>query len=269
MESRKESRTERALRSDVVADAFKGFRLWRVVDGKLISQTNDTVWPRDHALAATVNTSRAYWGVGRRGVYYVPMVLFVSFVIVSIVASTTLEGIAESGGAPRWLAGLASNSAVAGVVTGLISACLFWAFSFGYPLLRSYIAKRTGTVVVPGVSTPGIYAMKRLEDVEDDLIFADATEMTVRGSVWLWGDTIEHERGVKGEFAYPDVIMEVSCAGCFEWFPIEQCVDELWTPRHGGCTVSPRWIQRWRPAGITELRVAVPQWFQPIAEVQT
>ena len=257
MENRPDSQVGRA------ADAFRGFRLWRVVDGNLLSQTNDTVWPRDHALEATVHTGRAYWGLVGNGVYLIPIALFTSSALMAILVIAALEDIAETGNAPQWLANIANHSTFSGAAAGLLAACLCWAFSFGYPLLRSYLAKRTGNVVIPGESTPGIFAMKRLVDVEDDYIFADATQMAVRGSVWLWGGTIEHERGVKGEFAYPDTILDVSCVGCFGWVPIEQYVDESRPPKHPDCGIrSSMSLDKWGPAGLAELQATAPQWFE-------
>ena len=38
-----------------------GYRLWRLRDGELYSQTNDTVWPRGHALQARAGMSLKDW----------------------------------------------------------------------------------------------------------------------------------------------------------------------------------------------------------------
>ena len=78
-------------------------------------------------------------------------------------------------------------------------------------LTKSWIAvvfRRNRGAVTPGANTPGIFAMRRLEDVDGNLLpaavaMSDKVQIIVRGSVLSWGDTIEHEDGVKGELAYP------------------------------------------------------------------
>ena len=49
-------------------EVFRGFRLWRVVDGQLRSWTNDTVWPTGHALVAEPHVDwrrlgENFWGL--------------------------------------------------------------------------------------------------------------------------------------------------------------------------------------------------------------
>jgi hypothetical protein len=58
----------------------------------------------------------------------------------------------------------------------------------------------------------GIYAAKRLEQLPREAYVVTAATAVV-GSVAVWGKVIDHERGYRVEFAYPDRIRLV-CAGC-------------------------------------------------------
>ena len=90
--------------------------------------------------------------------------------------------------------------------------CLLSPLSFtsdAPPLSPVVKARLMGLVVVAGSNTPGIYAMRWQSDVQDWDDQSAPGQALVRGTVWLWGDTIEHEYGVKGEFAYPGAITDV------------------------------------------------------------
>ena len=53
--------TPEACTSPDGIEAFRGYRLWRLVAGQLRSHRNDTVWPRGRALAARARLGTAYW----------------------------------------------------------------------------------------------------------------------------------------------------------------------------------------------------------------
>lgn len=120
-----------------------------------------------------------------------------------------------------------------------------------------------GQVVVPGSNTPGIYAMRWVEDVQSGEMTVERGGVVVRGTVWIWGETIEHELGVKGEFGYPGTISEVFCERCYGWMPIAAYTTELSPPAHQSCHVIGLSTRqgRWKPAGLAELRSRAPQWF--------
>ena len=44
----------------------------------------------------------------------------------------------------------------------------------------------------------------------------------VRGQVYMWGNTILHEEGVKAGYAYPRSITDVGCVRCFDWLSIDE-----------------------------------------------
>ena len=73
--------------------------------------------------------------------------------------------------------------------------------------------------VVPGAMTSGIYACSDKNQVADMVGFGvlAASMLTVRGTVDLWGDAIEHEHGAKGQYAYPRTLDAVACIWCRDW----------------------------------------------------
>lgn len=104
--------------------------------------------------------------------------------------------------------------------------------------------------------------MHRLSDVQDDDAESKPGQIVVRGTVWIWGDTIEHEYGIKGEYGYPDRITGVHCVACPGWLPVEIYTDESTPPIHTTCrTRGFMVLEEWRPAGLANLRMGAPQWF--------
>ena len=121
-----------------------------------------------------------------------------------------------------------------------------------------------GRTVAPGMYTPGIYTMGSPDAVEwppalKPLLGVGAF---LRGEVDIWGDTIIHERGAKGEYAYVSRLTDVACMGCDEWIPIREWSDEE-PPAHDHCPdLDPGARTRpWEPAGLATLREAAPEWF--------
>ena len=87
--------------------------------------------------------------------------------------------------------------------------------------------------------------MRRLEDVQAGLLAvvllrSREAQIIVRGAVWLWGDTIEHEWGVKGEFGYPETIRDVLCARCDAWMPVSEYDEGAGPPICLSCPISDR-----------------------------
>ena len=266
MESREENRTSRVSDS-ARSEAVKGYRLWRLVDGQMRSQTNDTVWPVDHALSA-----RAYLRPSYLGLSFPFIAVMLGYWAVATTATTALLKFASKSEflAPM-LESLGLTSDHMPVVIGVlmfVNSVFGW-FSAAPWIYLSVMAKLRGQVVVPGNSTPGIYAMWDLSDVRDDDAESKPGQLIVRGSVWLWGDLIEHQRGVKGEFAYPDLIRGIHCVACPGWMPIGDYVDESTPPVHEDClAVGFKAPEGWRPAGLANLREAAPRWFMKSRDAQ-
>ena len=247
-------------------EVFRGFRLWRVVDGQLRSWTNDTVWPTGHALVAEAHVD---WR--RLGENFWGLAFWVGLVSSGIIAISLWTLLAQffSGATfvqlgpdlQRW-----APIAIAGMTGGAVLTSGLGLI--GDPTVRAIIGKLSGRTVVPGPNTPGIFAMRQLRDVVNRDRWVEPGEVIVRGSVWLWGDTVEHEHGVKGQYGYPGSITEVKCVACPDWLPISQYTVESKPPLHVGCL----WPcsschgeedgERWRMASLSELRSRAPQWFR-------
>ena len=117
-----------------------------------------------------------------------------------------------------------------------------------------------------GMGTPGIYGLNepsKLVDSTDSLdvalsrlwwrMFRRAPPLergvTVRGQMYMWGDVILHEEGVKSEYAYPRSITDVGCIWCFDWIPIYQW-DDTCIPLHATCRTPCPLPDRYEPAGL-------------------
>ena len=61
----------------------------------------------------------------------------------------------------------------------------------GFQLVRQYF----GPQVQTGANTPGVYAMYMDGMINPFLLAHKSGTVTVKGSVFLWGETIEHEYG--------------------------------------------------------------------------
>ena len=246
-----------------------GYRLWRLRDGELYSQTNDTVWPRGHALQARAGMSLKDWAsqLGWPDAF----ILVAMWAIMAVMTSMMLWLVASTGQDAQWL-----ETPMAKVVALLVSlgltATTAGAFLPGVGsmyrlLLWRVTAGLFGHVVAPGSNTPGIYAMRRLADVSGGMPATEPGQIVVRGSVCIWGDSIDHEYGVKGEFAYPDTIVDVQCGRCPDWIPLDEYADESEPPMHSECLLwraPARWEfgnETWGAAGLSKLRYSAPQWF--------
>ena len=271
------------------AEAYLGFRIWRVREGQLLSLTNDTVWPREYALAARFGID-----VGPLVMRFAAVVLAVGWLVLLPISSEFWMVGGQSAYdhfVDQVPLGDAWRKLLAAMLTvvALIVALLF------IPLLLPPLATlvktwaavvrwRRRNVVTPGSNTPGIFAMRRLEDVQADLVppvllMSGEAYIIVRGSVWVWGDTIEHQWGVKGEIGYPEALMDVLCVRCDAWIPLDEYDERTGPPIHPSCPIPVRWAgelrvwiadalfvrllqRRWQPVGLVELREAAPQWFE-------
>ena len=252
-------------------EAYQGFRLWRLINGQLHSQTRDTAWPAAHAVQAEAHLDWRHWGSSELGIQAV--VFAVVWLIVTPVVSALLEVSTAGTVAAQWLEDLPVNTRIVVAFGGLCVASSVCYLVSGrstraISLIQTFKGALLGQAVVPGLNTPGIFAMRRLADVRTEAIRTSPGQIVVRGSVWIWGDTIEHEYGVKGEYAYPGTIVDVQCSRCPDWIPIAEYADESEPPIHSEClfwrTPGP-WearAEKWRPAGLLDLQVKVPQWFE-------
>ena len=239
-------------------EAFRGYRLWRVVAGQLRSQRNDTVWPTGRALTARAHLETAYWRekINSLGVS-VALSVFTATISTAVLGVLYDWAVALLGGPLPLSKGLA----VLSVGVSLLAIFVFVHLRRS-PLFPVITTRLMGLIVVPGSNTPGIFAMRWRSDVQDWDNPSKPGLVVVRGTVWLWGDTIEHEYGVKGEFAYPCVITDVRCVGCHGWVPIEGYSDESEPPLDARCRAGGFRVPRWKPAGLSQLRAGAPQWFE-------
>ena len=145
----------------------------------------------------------------------------------------------------------------------------------GLKLFRLRLSSET---VASGMYTRGIYGMWRSEAVTPISGPGDG-RIVVRGLAYFWGETIEHEQGVKAEFSYPKVLTDVACGRCGEWMPLDE-YDDVGIPRHAAdCedahdTLATRvstflqhcdnWraSDKWRSPQLEKLRATAPQWFE-------
>ena len=268
---------ERASTDSETQGAVKGYRLWRLVDGQLVSQTNDTVWPEDHALTARAYLDVGYWGISWYSVSVLAVSLVLSFAAISVTLATlgayaTLVGerTVVTNAILSLLEHVATrNTALAAGVMAFVFTIGGWIAAVGPRIALTVRAALLGQRVVEGASTPGIFAMWHPDDVRDDDVESKPGQVVVRGGVWLWGETIEHQHGVKGEYAYPDLLVDVHCVACPAWFLISEYVDEAAPPVHPQCLAGGFEVPNgWRPAGLASLRQSAPQWFGSEGDIQ-
>ena len=259
-ETRDESTSAARASSDGV-EAYRGYRLWRLAAGQLQSHRNDTVWPTGHALTAKAHLGTEYW---KHKTSSLAGSLAVSVVGVTVGCAAVLPLYELTAllleGPPLLPKGVVFLSVWALLLVLHVAVCIRRS-----PLFPVIKARLMGQVVVPGSNTPGIYAMRWPSDVQDWDSPAKPGHVLVRGTVWLWGDTIEHEYGMKGEFAYPGVITDVRCVGCQGWVPIEEYGDETEPPLDARCRADGFTVEKWKPAGLWRLRAEAPHWFEPAA----
>ena len=238
-----------ATQADSAADEsltpFVGYRGWEIRKGHLMS-LGSTVWPVDLAVEAQNNRTS--------------LATFFAFVLV-LLMTMSVSLLAVIGVKDQGLAFLAAGSGVAYLSLEI----------------ADFFRTKRYSALEPGNRTPGLYAMKRAEDVVGRRILRNHA-IVVRGSVYLWGDTIEHDHGVKGQYGYPAVLTDVSCVRCVRWMPIDLYDDRLGPPVHLLCP-SPRhrldrcvqWFgvlqlpylrKVWQPCGLSGLRERAPLWFR-------
>ena len=271
-------------------EALLGYRLWRVRSGQLQSLVNDTVWPQTHALEA-----RCEMAAVRAALRLVFVVLVVGWIaLLPLSARSWMVG--DVSAYDYVVVRLGVDDGWATLIAAMLTVAAWLVIPFTPVLaapmeavIKRWVAmarRRCSGVVTPGSNTPGIFAMRRLEDVGGlmlPLSVGGEMQVVVGGSVWLWGDTIEHEEGVKGELAYPEIILEVACVRCGGGIPIGEYNERSGPPIHLSCPMSNSWLsrqgtwvldvifvrrvqRRWYPVGLVELQETAPQWFRAEAQ---
>ena len=230
--------------------AFQGFRAWRVKEGRLLSLTKDTAWSANYAMRSRF-VDVGVW----------PLILNAAYVgvaagVLGLLLAATLVWQVDGQSAYGHLVArspLDANWAAAFSIATTFGAflLLLWTLPTLGTLARIWAAVARGDdagSVIPGSLTPGIYAMRDIKDVRADLYMwiqaGEAGTIVVRGSVWLWGETVEHERAVKGQFGFPCIIGDVLCVRCWEWVAIGEYDDGDGPPIHGTCPVPGSWPAR-------------------------
>lgn len=235
-----------------------GYRAWYVHDGDLLS-FDHTFWHPDYAVEARVPVVNFLFRIFP-GVY---SLLFAGYALCLVLLGLT----AESADVPTLIM----------FIVGMAAGGVYLLYGS-----REHIAAiLTGHRVRPGANTPGLYAMRDRSDVTG--MGSANGHLSVRGRVYLWGDTIEHDRGVKGQYGYPLCIEDVSCVRCGGWMSLGGYDDRKGPPLHVSCR-RPRSLtdrlrrallflryprpHTWKPAGLAELRLAAPRWFDSPSQGQ-
>ena len=240
---------------------FIGWRAWRIKGDKLYSITRDVSWSTTEALVVEKETDNSNIAGLLMSTVQIVIVTGMYFAVVNPLLDTVSEVLLASG--PDGV-----HSPVQNIIKLMVSFHKFFfpvaiIGMFGPPIFRHIITilnRNRTSPVHPGSHTPGIYAFNEAHQVNSIARSEqDSKSIIVRGTVELWGDTIEHERGVKGEFAFPLKLHDVLCASCSEWMPLSEYKDESKPPLHNGCDSS--YGTGWRVPGVARLRAEIPKWF--------
>ena len=248
---------------DDTGAAITGWRVWRIREGQLISLSNQTRWNPARALAVGSDH--------RQETRIASLALAVAITYGAVEALAWLITRPPTG--TSWplpaLEMLAIQLDIGWIIPGMkwITPGLILALSVSNRNELITICRNLlGQKVHPGEKTPGIYAL-----YEPKELVADREEVArgivVMGTVQLWGDTIEHDQGIKAEYAYPQRIEAVACSSCREWMPLATYEDEGQQPRHPSCPEIVRLDEdgnpiQWIRPGLSDLRAAAPHWFQ-------
>ena len=232
--------------------AYTGWRIWRISKGKLCSLNTADEWHPGTAMVAKVAAAHAI----------LQITLSLNIFVATVGTLVLLSGLMESGiGFPALIFTLAML-----LILALMDLPRLLC------MLRAYLY---GERVQPGTNTPGIYAFKEYTQASTFItspMIIQRGYIRVMGTVDLWGDTIEHTNGVKGEFAYPNQLTNVACDKCGRWLPLEEYLDDSMPPlcppgldtsfyHHRMVTVLLSSV-RWKTAGINALRETAPEWFK-------
>ena len=257
---------------------YKGWRIWHVSDGKLLSVTGPTEWVYGEALRAEVARPTK-----------IPMILMYGCIIlmagaVGEHASLWARDAFLQGNHHELLSMILTSTKFAGQVLSTVGVAIIiamgwivWRQGIKPNAFMSNLLGKNEERVAEGNYTPGIYAMDNKDDLDHDGI---EHQCVVLGAVSIWGETIEHELGTKGEFAYPDKISHILCAVCREWMSISKYRNlavlnyEIAPPMHRHCfqgdfpdrtggmsRKAKKAIDRWSPPGLEKLIQRAPNWF--------
>ena len=237
-----------------------GWRVWRIRRGELASLVVDEVWTPERVKVARGDL------LGE----FVPYRLLLS----AIAGILSLLLFPVFGSAFALPGGLAIFVFPLACAAGLLGS---YVRRPGLKNTITELARRASGVpaVVPGGGTMGLYAFDTPELLHEEFL-ATPREYTsdgvhVRGTVYMWGETIEHERGIKAQYAYPRLLEAVRCFKCGAWLSLAEYTDERLPPYHANCNplnppflVSDRSVAmqtNWTPAGVNDLRRRAPNWF--------
>ena len=237
------------LKSETSDQAITGWRVWRIVDGRLLSMNFDTHWPTNQALRADALFQTTTLNKVSE-ILMAAVAVSVSAALLAILFSTLLDLLHPDLDALVRRIIILSVMGVNSIIIGATAAALL-----------HWKSNQKISPVAPRSMTPGIYAIHDPGELETPLILT-RTGLLVMGRVYLWGDTIEHEYGVKGEFAYPLSIEQVACATCTQWMPLEQYADHDLMPRHDDCLPAQELnTEPWRNHRLDDLMEQAPWWF--------
>ena len=230
---------------------FIGWRTWRVRNSKLISLTNSTVWPTDSALEAKSNRRDIIVLLVPLLAILAPWMVWTIFAPVDPATGQLVRSMPLS--EPATIIRL--------IVTGATSAGTILCLLTIWQQCLGACKNLMGIKVQTRNFTSGIYAMYRAEDLEVPWYEASNSPV-VMGRVHLWGDTIEHTNGVKGQYAYPISIEGIACNTCMEWVTLDEYLNHDEPPRHARCPAIRQLPGiKWKNPGLDILATQAPQWF--------
>lgn len=246
--------SEGALDAATSTTTFVGWRAWRVRKGRLLSLTTNMEWRQGVAVEARLRLP--------------PWRPVLATVALPLLCVWMYHWVFVSG--PLWMKVAIGLTVPAALL--LCLGCVVVLCVAVYYYCRGLLWVSCGHRVVPGNNTPGIFAYATMEQVSEAIgqqwfsghYVRKPDSIMIRGTVELWGDTIEHDYGAKGQYAYPSRFDAVCCSRCLEWMPLSDYVDESLPPLHDGCVGRTAWARehkQWKPAGLNALRLRVPEWF--------
>lgn len=237
--------------STSVEPAVLGWRVWEIHKGELESMTTDEVWRPDRVKVARYEFPTP--DVAQ--VFLTLLVALFTFMFTNAFATAFSQLVSVS----SW----AVQAAV-----GLVMAVLL-----GRAFVRKMPVKALKTLVFmaarvpavrPGDGTEGLYAFHTRAMLDREFVPDERDRFSgylmVRGTVYMWGETIDHEYGVKAQYAYPKMLDAVLCFKCHGWLSLALYQDESEPPFHPECARQVE-FDDWEPAGVNALREKAPHWF--------
>ena len=184
---------------NIERNTFTGWRVWRIINGRLYSLTNNTEWTPDKAIEAKIEVS--------------------FLVVVSTLVSLVFL--------PLYMVMMVLRHWEWGDIVDMVLVIfilIVWVSTLKSSLLFVW-GLLTRTRVQKGSDTPGIYCLNTRDGVTKIAKgYRGDDHILVRGSVDIWGHTIDHKDGAKGEFAFPKEITDVMCSSCASWIPVDEYV---------------------------------------------